>query len=489
MTATRRDPGPAGMAQLLCVAGPHAGTAIVLLDPDDVLVGSGESSDFVIAAPDLAPAHLRLQVRGGRFRLTPLGGANPTRIGDREIEGTVDLRPGDSIRIGEVELVLLAEATDLPGWAAAHRTVFQTAVSQASCRICRSPIPPGGERLCPLCARLVASDATLREVLDEEDLPSGTSAQLLALAEDPAPTGLAGLPVERGPLPRSASPPSSGRPPPSVDPIERVGPFAIHQVLGRGSMGLVLRVWDLERSRWLVVKVMREELLLDEMLRARFLREIAILVRLDHPGILPVVDVGRIGELPYVAMPFVEGAVDLHQRILQTGPPDWPIAVAWAAQAGRALHHAHKRRIVHRDVKPGNLLLDPSGRIRLLDFGLAAALESSGTRLTGSGSILGTPYFLAPEQIGYARGVDHRADVYGLGATLFHLLTGELPFLPTNSFLEVCQRIVGSPPFRIREFAPDLPGPLDEAIARAMAKRPSKRFPHAKAFVEALESI
>lgn len=265
----------------------------------------------------------------------------------------------------------------------------------------------------------------------------------------------------------------------------RIGPFDIRGTLGKGAVGIVYDAVDSRTGQRLAVKTLSEEAGLAAVQRQRFLREAEILTRLDHPGIVSAIDVGEADGVAWIAMPRVEGE-DLESLVVRRGPVDWRLAARWAFKVSQALHHAHRRRIVHRDVKPSNLLIDRDDRIRILDFGLAAALDASGIRLTATHATLGTPYYMPPEQIGGARQVDGRADVYSLGATVHYLVTGEVPFQGARRLTEVFRRIQETPAPGIGDAGP--PG-LDALVRRAMAKRPDDRFATAREMGDALADL
>lgn len=327
----------------------------------------------------------------------------------------------------------------------------------AACSICQVPLAPGeGESLCPVCRQLAATGGFARDSRAET---RDSAARL-------APT-------------RPASQPEIP---------EVFGPFRIQSVLGRGSVGLVLKVLDTRSGEPAALKILRPEAALDEKARERFLREARILTSLSHPGIVSATDVGWVGDVPYLEMPYVAGR-DLESRVREAGPPPWRRALEWAVEAGLALAYAHEHKVIHRDIKPSNLLLDAGGAVRILDFGLAAALDATGIRFTRTVATLGTPYYIPPEQIGRARQADHRADVYSLGATLFFLLTGRFPYPEERTFAALCRHILSSPPRSVREFRDDCPGEVDGVIARAMAKDPASRYPEAKEMVRAMKAI
>ncbi|HET7572331.1 MAG TPA: serine/threonine-protein kinase [Gaiellaceae bacterium] len=249
----------------------------------------------------------------------------------------------------------------------------------------------------------------------------------------------------------------------------RAGRYELRRPLGHGAMAVVDLVEDVELGRPVALKRLAENLARDEERRSRFLREAKLAARLSHPNVVRVYDVGEEDGRPFIAMEYVEGETlaDLVQRC---GPLPPEQVVSLGIQACRALAAAHAAGLVHRDVKPHNLLLASDGTLKLGDFGIAVGLE--GTRLTEAGTVLGTAAYLAPEQ---ARGgtVSAAADVYGLGAVLYELLAGRPP-RTVASLGELGRRDA----YRIRdlrETAPSVPGPLAAAVARCLAFDPAER--------------
>ena len=268
------------------------------------------------------------------------------------------------------------------------------------------------------------------------------------------------------------------------------GRYAIERELARGGMATVFLARDLKHDRRVAIKVLREEVAA-AVGAERFLEEIRVTARLQHPHILPLFDSGAVpatargdeGLLWYV-MPFVEGET-LRARLAREGRLPVNVAVQLAREMADALDHAHRNGIVHRDVKPENVLLQGDHAL-VADFGIALALEhAGGDRLTRTGIAIGTPQYMAPEQASGERAIDARADVYALGAVLHEMLAGESPFA-ASSRAAVLWRVRNEPATALATHRIDVAPFLDAAVARAMAKRPEDRFSSAAAFAGAL---
>lgn len=260
-----------------------------------------------------------------------------------------------------------------------------------------------------------------------------------------------------------------------------LGEFRLVREIGRGGMAIVYEAEQESLGRRVALKVLPAGAALDERLAIRFLREARTVARLSHPGIVPVYGTGRARGVLFFAMELIEGE-SLAERI-DRGPFPFRDAARVASSVAHALEHAHQAGLVHRDVKPENVLLGVDGRARLTDFGLVH--DAQGARLTRSHYVLGTPAYLAPEQ---ARGgaVDPRSDVYGAGAVLYAMLAGRPPFAGEVA-AAVLGRVMQGPPTPLAKLSPDVPPKLVDLCERAMAREPERRFASAGAFAAALD--
>lgn len=261
--------------------------------------------------------------------------------------------------------------------------------------------------------------------------------------------------------------------------------YHLLELLGRGAMAQVYRAHDLDSETDVAVKVLHPHLTADPEFATRFQREARAAAGLDHPGIVRILDHGREGDLHYLVMSLIEGP-SLKRYLQAQEEPALPVreAVNLIARVADALDHAHRQGVVHRDVKPSNVLLPaghPEGPI-LTDFGVARMVEA--TVDTASGTTLGTPAYMAPEQ-GKGQPADARSDIYALGAVLFELVTGRPPFQADSPYAVVMHH-VHTPPPRPRSLRLDVPEAVEKVILRALAKNPRDRYPGAAAFADAL---
>jgi serine/threonine protein kinase len=267
-----------------------------------------------------------------------------------------------------------------------------------------------------------------------------------------------------------------------------LGGYVILDKIGSGGMGQVYLAEHANMRRLVAVKVMPAGIVAeDAVARERFLREARAAAVLNHPNIVRVFDLNREGGLPYLVMEYIDG-LSLQALVTASGPVAPGAAADYARQVALGLHHAHEKGMVHRDIKPGNVLVDRHGVARLLDLGLVRNLQDIDTRLTsqfGGQSILGTADYLAPEQAIDSSKVDTRADVYSLGATLYFLLAGH-PMFPEGRTAQKLMWQQWKDPPPIRELKPDVPDGLAEAVHKAVAKKPEDRYQTPQEMADAL---
>jgi serine/threonine protein kinase len=312
--------------------------------------------------------------------------------------------------------------------------------------------------------------------------------------QKPVPTGTpeglcpecllrAGFPTGANPAAETESG-SSRFTPPDVSELAPLFPqLEVETLIGQGGMGAVYRVRQKDLDRAAALKILPPDIGRDATFAERFTREAKVLARLNHPGIVTIYDFGRAGELFFFLMEFVDG-VNL-QQLLDNGRVAPREALAIVPQICDALQFAHDHGVVHRDIKPGNILLDRSGHVKVADFGLAKIMgagaepppeeaePASPAFCTEAGKVLGTPQYMSPEQWVHPGAVDHRADIYALGLVFYYMLTGELP----GENLEPPSRKV------------KLDVRLDEIVLRALEELPERRYQQASLLKTQVEAV
>jgi hypothetical protein len=316
------------------------------------------------------------------------------------------------------------------------------------------------QRFCPRCRAPLAADA-----------PEGLCPACLLAG------GLAGAVAEPGANGMAATTPPSGSQPPNpgewTDLAERLPHLEILELLGRGGMGSVYKARQKHLDRFVALKVIPPEATKDPAFAERFAREARALARLNHANIVTVYDFGQVGDLYYLLMEFVDGVNLRHALGASRLAPREALAIV--PQICDALQYAHDQGVVHRDIKPENVLLDRTGRVKIADFGLAKIFGKGPDEftLTRTQQVMGTPRYMAPEQIEKPTSVDHRADIYSLGVVLYEMLTGELPigrFQPPSHKVELDVRI-------------------DQVVLRTLEKEPQRRYQRASELKTDLASV
>jgi serine/threonine protein kinase len=307
-------------------------------------------------------------------------------------------------------------------------------------------------RICPNCGKMVLPDA-----------PAGLCPECLmkaALETRSGPEGAAGGASKFIPLPAAE--------------LAKFFPqLEIIELLGQGGMGAVYKARQPALGRFVALKILPAHAANDPGFEERFKREARALAGLNHPNIVAVYDFGQAGDLPYFIMEFMDGAT--LREVVRAGTLSPREALQIVGQICEALQFAHDEGVVHRDIKPENILLDKRGRVKIADFGIAKIVEPQPQEVSlteGSGQV-GTPHYMAPEQVERPDEVDHRADIYSLGVVFYEMLTGELPL---GRFAPPSQRT-------------QLDARLDEVVMRTLEKEPGRRYQHASEVKTALESV
>lgn len=263
--------------------------------------------------------------------------------------------------------------------------------------------------------------------------------------------------------------------------------YLVEGEIGRGGMAVVYRALDLRLNRHVAIKVLPPELAFNADIRTRFLREAQTAAQLSHPHIVPIFTVDETDGVVYFVMALVHGE-SLGARLARKERMPIDEVRRLLTEVADALVYAHRRGVVHRDIKPDNILIDrANGRAMVTDFGIARAAAGE-SRLTVTGVAVGTPAYMSPEQALGEREIDGRSDIYSLGVVGYQMLVGEPPFKATNTPAMLVKH-VSEVPRPVRQLRPDVPAPLAIAIERALAKRPEDRWPDASGFQDALNGV
>jgi pSer/pThr/pTyr-binding forkhead associated (FHA) protein len=409
---------PAGAGvELVVTAGTAAGRRLSL--EDELVIGRAVAGDGRLSDDhELSRRHARLaRDAGGQLTIEDLGSANGTFVNGERLAGRRVLKPGDSVRIGSTSLQLTG--------------VGGTAAPQAPASPHPTPATPHPAPATPLPAPPKRAHAAVAPAADREGLVSVL-------------------------------------PPGSV-----FAGCAVEEVIGGGDMAVVYRAEELALQRPVALKLILPERSGEERFRERFRRESKIAAAIDHPNVIPIFDAGDEGGMLFITMRLVEGT-DMRTLIAAEGRIEPLRAARIIRQVGAALDAVHARGMLHRDVKPSNVLLAREDHVYLSDFGFAKPAGSVGG-LTRQESIVARAEYVAPEQILNER-VDGRADIYALGCLLFEALTGEAPFASWKEGPQVLAHLNAPRPSPV-DACPDLPREFDDVVRRAMATDPSERFP------------
>ncbi|MFE4689506.1 serine/threonine-protein kinase [Streptomyces sp. NPDC056749] len=271
------------------------------------------------------------------------------------------------------------------------------------------------------------------------------------------------------------------------------GRYALATILGQGGMGQVWTAYDQRLDRRVAVKLLRPDRVAGpsgseaaDDVRRRFVRECRVTAQVDHPGLVTVHDAGSDGDDLYLVMQYVEGA-DLADHLAEHDPYPWPWAVAIAAQLCAVLSAVHAVPIVHRDLKPRNAMVKPDGTLTVLDLGIASVMDTDTTRLTHTGSPIGSPAYMAPEQA-MGGAVGPYTDLYALGVLMHELLSGDVPFAGSTA-LGVLHRHLYEPPLPVRHLRPEVPEALEALVLRLLSKDPQHRPASAQEVYESLRPL
>lgn len=273
----------------------------------------------------------------------------------------------------------------------------------------------------------------------------------------------------------------------AVPPPRQIPGYRLIGRLGAGAMATVYKAQQLSLDRLVAVKILPRKFSQNPEFVERFYAEGRAAAKLNHPNIVAALDVGRHGNAHYFIMEYVEGYT-VHERLVKEGPYPEEQALAIAIQIARALNHAHKAGLIHRDVKPKNILITKDGVAKLADMGLARAVSDREAAEAEAGKAFGTPYYIAPEQIRGAVNIDSRADIYSFGCTLFHMVTGKVPF-DGDGVSAILRKHLDEPLIPPDHINPNLSNGICEVIELCMAKAREKRYATTADLIEDLEAV
>jgi serine/threonine protein kinase len=266
---------------------------------------------------------------------------------------------------------------------------------------------------------------------------------------------------------------------------DSIGAYQIVARIGEGETATVFKAYHAALDRYVAIKALHPAFTEDPTFLARFQREARVVANLDHPNIVPIYDFSAHGGTPYLVMKFVAG--ESLTIKLSHGPMPLEECTRILGAVGGALSHAHHSGILHRDLKPSNVIIEEDGDVYLTDFGLARVTRTGASGVT-SGLVLGSPYYMSPEQGQDGAEVDERSDQYSLAVVVYEMLTGDLPFVAGNVF-GVVQGHLHTPPPRPSATNPRLTKAIDDVILTALSKERTKRFPNIKTFVESFQQV
>lgn len=459
--------------RLVVLNGPHKGDVIVLDDPLPVVFGRRVG----LSLPDagLDDVHCQVFQAGGRWYLQDFASRGGTWLGDERVEGARPLELGRSFRIGETFVALLLPEQAVAEAPPAPTPDVQRIVAALEAETGGAPPPPPPAPLPTASGRRKRRLSTNTEILpietptaDDSDVAQRPPRDLTETVELRVPRGDA-----------------SGD---ELAPHDSLGDYDILKELGAGSIGRVYKAYDRRRRRVVAVKVLSSDLARDQQVVARFLRGAQAGARLSHPNVAGILGAGHIGGRIYVTMEYVEG-VDLEGYAAASGgrlPPR--NAVAILGRVTDALVYAHARDVLHRSVTPRNVLVGAGRTVKLVDLALAkrATLQKD-LAITSSGHALSQSPYAAPELLFDPQHVDHRADIYGVGATLFFAVSGHPPY--EGGTLEVAQRMQRGEHGDLRKLVKGLSKPLLKLVERCLRRDPAERFGAARELREAFAEL
>ncbi len=433
-------------AQLVIVAGPDRGMVIPLTEGKPLQLGRGEQPDLGLNDLYVSRLHCRVLLRGGQVIVTDLGSAGGTYVNLEPIAERT-LRPAKSCNS-----VRRTWCCGCPGKVRSNQATIA---------------PPLAEAIEPVVTEVIRRPSDgLRLALD----PPAPS------PPPPITTAVPSLPAER--LTELTG--------------ETLAHYEIGPLLGRGQSGLVFQAQDTSRDRPVALKVLWPEFTKDDAEIQRFIRSMKTAMTLQHPNLISVFGAGKKGPYCYIAMKFVEGEslTEMIRRLGVAGRVDWRHAFRINVHLARALTFAHGQQIIHRNLTPQNVMVRTADKTALLgDLFLAKAMEGGlAAHLTRPGEVLGDVRYMAPERLEGMSRVDHRSDIYSLGALIYTLLTGQPPFEGTT-LLDLLAKVRGGQLEDAKKFQMGIPDGFNGIVQRMLAKRPENRYQETAKLLEDLERL
>jgi len=268
-------------------------------------------------------------------------------------------------------------------------------------------------------------------------------------------------------------------------PEKIVGKYRIVEKIGRGGMGIVYKGEHVSLGRFVAIKTLTAQFTLDPQYLSRVMREAKILAELQHPNIVYIYDIENLGGTDYLIMEYVPGKT-VAELLKENGPFAVNRAIKIVSDVASALSHSHKRHVIHRDIKPGNIMITNDGVVKVTDFGVAKITE--GADVTHTGLIQGTPYYMSPEQARGYSDIDGRSDIYSLGIVFYQMVTGKVPFTGNSEF-DILEKQIRETPVPPSVLANSLPATYEEIILKCIAKDRANRYPTAGNLLKSLKHI
>jgi hypothetical protein len=411
--------------QLHFLTGPLAGQIVDLPPEQGTLLGRAGTCPIAVKANGVSRIHCRIDFQDDEFHLVDFGSVNGTFVNGEHVYRHI-LQDGDRIRVGVVDIAFRIAEGDPSEKTGTSKIRDSLKRIHWVCEQCGSPIRVGAEQE---TIRYAPGD----RILCERCLQTGHILK------------------------------------------RQIGRFRIVRKIAYGGVGTVFKAYQDVLDRPVALKVLKSELAEDSTMIRRFIRGASTGAHLAHPNIVQVYDAGEADGLYYIAMEYVDGP-SVADVLTTRGYDRVQEVLRIAVHIARALVHASKYRIVHRDIKPSNILVARTGVAKLSDLELAKCLDDAGlTTITHTGESLGTTDYMSPEQFEDGPSVDHRSDIYGLGVTLYEMLTGDTPF-PARNLVEKLEKIRGFPPPSPRVLNPKVPEPFAVIVQTMMAKNPINRY-------------